>query len=244
MGLRKSILTAAVAALFTAATANAEIVINEFWADDDSGDTNEFIELFGPGGADLTGLSVIVIDNDNGGNTASSTYRRVNEQWDLSGSMPVDGYFVLGGGPDVAGVTDFAINVGDLQNGSQTYALVQTSDIAYEAGDPDELTQASVDAIALNALDIIATWNEDAGDLFDFGPMISDGFGVDAASRLPNGVDTDTAGDWGVFSTFDDGVELGAANDFFSSPGASNVPEPASLVLLAMGGVALLRRRS
>ncbi|NOX58360.1 MAG: PEP-CTERM sorting domain-containing protein [Planctomycetes bacterium] len=243
MGLRKSILAASVAALFTAASANAAIVINEIWADDGAGDTNEFIELFGPGGADLTGLSVIIIDNDNGGNTGSSTYRRVNQQWDLSGSMPGDGYFVLGAGPDVAGVTDFAISVGNLQNGSQTYALVQTSDIAYDAVDTDELTQASIDAIALNS-DIIATWNEDIGDLFDFGPIISQDFGVDAASRLPNGVDTDTAGDWTTFNTFDLVIELGDANDFFGTPGGSNVPEPATLVLLAMGGVALLRRRS
>lgn len=234
------------AAIATLAIESHAVVINEIFADDAGGDTNEFIELFGQPGESLDGLSVIVIDNDNAGNTASSSYRRVNRQYDLIvQTIPSDGYYVLGGGPDLAGIADFPINVGDLQNGSQTYALVRTSDIAYELGDPDELTQTSVDAIAANAIDIVATWDGTAGDLFDFAPVISRPvFDLDAASRVLNGVDTDSAGDWRVFSTFRRAIELGDSEDFFTTPGAVNVPEPSAIVLVLLGLAACgIRRR-
>lgn len=205
-------------------------VINEVFADDDGADTNEFIELFGQPGESLDGLSLIVIDNDNGGNTASSAYRRVNQQIDfVAVSIPSDGYFVIGGGPGLAGIADVPISVGSIQNGSQTYALVNTSDIAYDGTDIDELTQASIDAIAANAIDIVAFSDETPGELFDFGPVI--GLPNDAASRIPNGVDTDAAADWRGFAIVDRGIELGDSRDVFSSPGRQNVPEPATILL-------------
>ena len=260
MKAAKLLVAVAVVGLFANKVQAFPAVINEIWADDGFGDTNEFIELFGTPGMALDGLSVIIIDNDNGGNTGSSTYRRLNQVWPLDGfNIPADGFFVLGAGPDVAPVTDFGIAVGNLQNGSQTYALVNTADLAFcvagagcmsgaldannEHVDVDELTPASIAAIAANAQDIVGTWNEDVGDLFDFGIQAQHDFGVDAASRLPNGVDTDTAADWGVFDTFALDIELGDANDFFSSPGATNIPEPATALLLGMGFLGLVRRR-
>lgn len=252
----------AVLGLFVSTTqASVPIVVNEFWADDDLGDTNEFIELFGPGGTDLTGLSVIIIDNDNGGNLGSSTYRRVNELWVLDGfSIPADGFFVLGAGPDVAGVTDFPIAVGNLENGSQTYALVDTADLAFcvsgagclsgaldangEHIDTDELSPGSIAAIAAGAHDLVATWNEDVFDLFDFPIQAQFDFGVDTASRFPNGVDTNrTQADWVIQDNFSLAAELGGPTDALSTPGRSNIPEPATALLLSLGSFAILRRR-
>lgn len=223
----------------------AALVINEYWFDDASGDDAEYIELFGPPGMALSGLSLIVVDGDTGGNTGSSNYRRVTVQVDFSNeTIPGDGFFLLGIGttPNV----DLELP-GSLQNGSQTIALVNTADIVYDAGDADELTQGSVDTITLNLTDAIATVDSGAGDHVYFGtPVLGPnpaGFAWDMAARFPNGTDTDSAGDWLPQDNFALNIELGDANDALSSPGALNVPEPSTTLLSALGILFLLRRR-
>ncbi len=125
---------------------------------------------------------------------------------------------------------DLSFSTNTLQNGSQTYALVNTSDIAFEASDADELTQASVDAITAALIDGIASLDGDSGDVVYFGATdISDGtgFAIDTAQRIPNGVDTDSSGDWITQSTFPD-LEFADTN---ATPGATNsvaIPEPGS----------------
>ncbi|NNC86892.1 MAG: PEP-CTERM sorting domain-containing protein [Akkermansiaceae bacterium] len=222
------------------------VVINEYWADDASTDTAEYVELFGTPGMSLSGLSFIIVDGDTSGNTGSTNYRRVTQQIDFSAEViPADGFFVLGAGttPNV----DIARPLNWLQNGSQTYALVNTADIAFDAADTDELTQASIDAITANLTDAIGTVDGGAGDHTYFGaPVIGPngaGFNWDTASRFPNGVDTDSAGDWATQDNFPNNTELGDASDALSTPGTKNVPEP-SVALL--GGLAILfglRRR-
>ncbi len=220
-------------------------MINEYWFDDASTDDAEYIELFGPPGMSLSGLSLIVVDGDTSGNTGSLNYRRVTVQVDFSNeTVPGDGFFLLGGGttPNV----DLALP-GSLQNGSQTIALVNTADIVYDASDTDELTQGSVDTITLNLTDAIATVDSGVGDHVYFGtPVLGPnpaGFAWDMAARFPNGADTDSAGDWLLQDNFALNIELGDANDALSSPGALNVPEPSTTLLPALGVLFLLRRR-
>lgn len=238
MRLLRLLGAAAAVAFLASATPAADIVINEYWADDAFGDDAEYIELFGPGGASLAGLSVIVVDGDTGGETTSGNYRSVDLQVDLTGTLPVDGYYVLGAGttPEV----DLAISLGDLENGSLTIAIVATSDIEYTVEDPDELTQASVDAITANPVtDVVATVDNGDGDHTYFGaPVLGPnpaGFPWDTASRIPNGVDTDSTGDWQTQDNFGLAIELGDANDLLSSPGSENG------AVEAVGGATLMQ---
>ena len=244
--MRRTMLTPLLAAAFLAfgVQANAA-VINEFFADDAGGDNAEFIELFGSSGESLGGLSLIIVDGDTSGSTTSTNFRRVTQQFDFtSETIPSDGFYVLGSGttPNV----DQAISANALQNGSQTYALVRTQDIAFDATDTDELTQSSVDDITANLIDAVGYIDGSSDDIYFGAANISDGsgFAIDTAQRIPNGLDTDAASDWVTESTFPDS-ELADTN---ATPGTINqiIPEPASIVALLLGlaaaGMVRMRR--
>jgi hypothetical protein len=195
------------------------VLLNEILANNDGLDTNEFIELFGTPSASLDGLSVIVVDGDTGGDPGSTVLRRVNLWLDLTGlSLDANGYLVIGTGPSVpADVAMESIAVlgsnsngvpDELQNGSQTYAIVSTADVAV---DGVQLTLASEVAINANAIDTVATLDGSSGDVSYFGApvVISDsGFALAYGHRIPNGTDTNTAGDWEAISA----VEFGDIN--------------------------------
>ncbi|MBK6766612.1 MAG: hypothetical protein IPG71_09950 [bacterium] len=68
-----------------------QVMLNEILYDTQSTDDTSimYTEIFGPPGTDLTGWTIVGI-NGNGG----AVYLTVN----LSGSIPADGYFVVGGG--------------------------------------------------------------------------------------------------------------------------------------------------
>lgn len=238
----KGLLTACCVAALFVHSAEA-VVINEFWADDNSSDTNEFIELFGSPGESLNGLSLIVVDGDTSGNVLSGNFRRVTVQIDFTSEvLDSNGFFMIGGGPDIS--VDLSQSVGFLQNGSQTYALVDTLDIAFDPNDTDELTQVAVDAITANLTDAVGTTDGSSGDLVYFGaPDITSAssFAADTAQRSPNGFDSDSASDW-FEEPFFTGREI---TNSVATPGAVNVPEPSTLALLGLclTGFTVRRRR-
>lgn len=197
-----------------------DILINEVLADDNSTDTNEFIELFGTPNAPLDGLSLIIVDGDSAGDPGSATYRRVNLWLDLDGySLNGNGYFLVGTGPSVpatVGIEAIAVlgsNANglpdEIQNGTQTYALVATADVLLEDG---RLTDAAIAAINANAIDTVATTDGTPGDQTYFGaPVVSTtvgGFTMGYGHRIPNGTDTNTIADWEALSA----VEFGDIN--------------------------------
>lgn len=67
------------------------------------------------------------------------------------------------------------------------------------------------------------------------------------ASRIPNGADTDSVGDWGRNDFDGEGLPgfegTLESPEVLNTPGTFNdIPEPATLSLLAMGALAMLRR--
>jgi len=230
--LAASALTVAVFAAI-AANAQAALVINEFWADDAYGDTAEYIELYNNGGSaeTLDGLSVIVVDGDTGGSTASGNYKRVNQQYDLTGSLAAGGYLLIGAG--TAPYADITFTLDDFENGSQTIAIVLTADIAYDPPGPPtnrKLTDASLATITTYLAtqgDAVATVDDGgAADHVYFGATNIGGFDAtnawDTASRIPNGFDNNLPGNWQTQHNYTLAIELGDANDALASPKAAN----------------------
>ncbi len=218
-----------------------DILINEIWADDPGQDDVEFIELFGTPSASLNGRSLIVIDGDTAGDESAFQYRRVTVQIDFTGAHALNGsgFFLIGTGSGIGAVDIDLDAVGgdgdtfadELQNGSQTYALVPTADIAYctSVGLPDascnsdgtQLTAASAAALTASAYDAVATLDATVGDhryLVGAAPLVQDnGFAIDHGHRIPNGTDTDGASDWETQFSF----ELGDPADP-STPNTAN----------------------
>lgn len=210
------------------------VVINEVWADDDGGDSAEYVELFGPAGASLAGFSLIVVDGDTGGSTSASQYRKVIAQVDFTTeTIPADGYFVVGGG-DATPNVDYLVSLGSngwLQNGSQTYALAPTSDIEFESG--AQLSEASELDLTDSALDVVAVLDGGSGDhsYFD-APEVSGT--IDLIARNGDGTDTGSPDDWNTQGN--GGVELGGEGDDLSSVGTENdvVTPPVDTELVIM----------
>ena len=158
--------------------AATNILINEVDADTPDTDVAEFIELFGPGGTSLDGLSVVLYNGSN-----DSSYDVI----DLDGhSIPADGYFVIGSAnvPNVD-LVEFTSN--GIQNGADAVALVIGDASAYPFGTPVSSTNL-VDAIVYDTADA-----DDTGLLTGLGETTQYDEGANAASgtesnsRVPNG---------------------------------------------------------
>jgi len=166
----------------TAASAGAQLVINEIDSDTPGTDAAEFIELFdgGAGGTALDGLSLVLFNGN--GDTAYDVI-------DLTGfSTDENGYFVAGSA-DVANVDLVAFTTNGLQNGADAVALVQGDAAALSGIAAADLDPASVlDAVVYGTAD-----PDDAELLAAFGETIQvdeDANGdkdTQSLSRLPNG---------------------------------------------------------
>ncbi|KAA1260809.1 hypothetical protein LF1_33510 [Rubripirellula obstinata] len=206
------------------------VVINEFVANHTGVDTDEFIELFTLPNADLSALTVLVIDGDGG---ASGT---INQAFPL-GVADGAGYFTV-----------FQTNI--LQNGSQTYALV--SGFTGAVGDDlDTDNTGGLDSTPwIAVIDDVAVSDGGTADQFYSTAVITPGqdgntFSYGGASRNPNGADSDTAGDWLRNDFNGDGLPsfgltfTTQAGQAVNTPGSINVVNNASPALFVdqTGGV-------
>ena len=166
------------------------------------------------------------MDGDTYGYAGSYNYRWVTFRLDLSGTIAAGSRFLIGSG--LTPNPDLSFRLGDLSStGTQTFALVRTSNIAYTT-DGVHLTQASVDAITGNTLtDAVTNWDGDVGDDGYFNaPVITEYPAYysawSTASRMPDGGDwSNTYGQYN--QTTPTPVELGDATyDFLSTPGKAN----------------------
>lgn len=134
-------------------------------------------------------------------------------------------------------------------NGSQTYALVSTSDIAYGTDPDDVLTISSVASISESVIDAVGAIDGDVGDHDYFGaPTIGPnpaGVNWDTASQVSDGIDTDSGADWMTQDNFELDIEQGDMNELLSTSGTTNAPEPRDYLLLVLGlaFIAMKKRR-
>jgi len=148
------------------------MVINEWVIDHTGSDTREFIEVFGTANASASSSSLLVVDGD-----AGST-GHIDAVYGL-------GNFNGGGYQD----TGYLNNV---LSGSLTILLV--SNFTGSAGDDlDTNDDGTFDSTPWGSLfDSVSYTDGDASDIAYSGSVLASG----GASRIPNGVDTDSASDW------------------------------------------------
>ncbi len=228
MPYRKPVFAVSVMSMFLAVqAASATILINEIDADSVvSLDAAEFIELFSS--SPSTSLDGLVIVMFNG--TDDASYAAI----DLDGhATDAQGYFVIGdpGVPNVDLSPSGWGNSSNIQNGPDAIALY-TADASDFPDNSAMTTSDLIDAIVygsgpadtalINGLTPGESQIDEAGggDLFDRAS--------NSMSRLPNGSGgTPDSSAW---------------TSLKPTPGAAN-PEPTSLALLSLGGLAVLRRR-
>ena len=197
------------------------VIINEWVANHTGSDTDEFIEVFGTANADLSQLTLLAIEGDGG---AAGTIDEVISL--ASQSTDANGYYA-------------AFLSEALENGSQTFLLV--SGFTGSAGDDiDTDNDGILDVTPWSSiLDDVAVSDDDAGDLYYSTSVIFPGqdggtFSYGGASRIPNGVDTDSAADWRRNNFAGDGLPsfgdtfATAPGEAVNTPGAENFDVPAS----------------
>ncbi len=195
-------------------------VINEFVASHSGTDDHEYVEVKGLPNTDLSRLTVLELEGDGAGAGA------VDGAWTV-GTTDASGYWTTG------------FLTSELENGSMTLLLVR--DFRGTVGDDlDTDDDGTLDATPWSALvDDVAVVDGGASDRGYSTTVLAasyDGlssFPPGGASRLPDGVDTDTTADWmrndfdlAGIATFSGTPVLGEA---LNTPGATNeayVPDP------------------
>jgi len=221
-----------------AITASAQLspVINEFVFNHTGVDDHEFVEVFCEPATDLSAFWIIGLEGDN------------------TGAGVIDNVFNVGT-TDAAGfwTTGFLSNV--LENGTLSLLLVAGFN-GSTGQDLDTDNDGILDATPWSFIaDAVAVWDGAASGR-TYGNVVLDpsfdglGLPVGGASRIPNGTDSDTVGDWMRNDFHGAGLpgfvgtpDLGEA---MNTPGACNapvIPEPATLGLVAFAALAFLRRK-
>jgi uncharacterized protein len=225
-------------AALAAAPALADVTINEIRIDHAGSDTDEYFELAGLPGEDLSSLTYVVIGDGTGGSGI------VERAFSLSGAIPADGYLLAAGDANTFGAAAdllFTPATDYFENSDNLTHLLVTGWSGAVAADLDTNDDGVLDltpwTTVVDIIALIETPNPPtvAGNEWYYGP---NGVGPDGTFvpghvyRLPNG-----NGPWSI-GPFDNtpGIRL-------DTPGSENVPEPTSLALLALGGFFAARRR-
>jgi hypothetical protein len=232
---------ATLCAALVAPAALAEVHLNEIGINDTGADNEEFIELVGTPGESLDNVMVLIVEGD-----GTSSFGTLDRAFNLTGNtIPLDGYFVLGGSG--IATADFALANDSIENGSNTvYLLAATSPAAVTALVGTNL----ITGIGTTSIPTLGTIIDSFGVLSEdvFNPAeldtIFDGAtqiaGADQKFESPTGMlrGGDYPGTWcGNFSGFDltQGRTPGAANQACS---AVNLTFPAATCIATNGNAA------
>ncbi len=187
--------------------------INEFVANHAGTDVNEYVEIFGLADFDYSALSILQIEGDSSVGIIDSVFQ--------VGTTDVHGFWV----------TNFSNNL--IENGTMSLFLVE--DFSGTLGQDLDTSNTGVFDVTpwSRVVDSIGIWDGGAGDSNFGAPVLAPGFDgnsftVGGASRLPDGVDTDSDGDW-TRNDFDlAGIVAGtpAAGTTFNTPGTTNAVDP------------------
>ncbi len=171
------------------------IVINEVLASTTSTDS-EYVELFGPAGASLAGLSFVSVESDPGTSTGEIEFR-----YDFADDAVIglNGFYLIANETArlTYGVTPNAAFTASIEKSSATYALVETASLTGTFVAGGEVVRDAV-ANVDNA--------DDAATTFFGAPVVGpDGSFLPAGvGRIVDGVDTDTAADFRILNFFND----------------------------------------
>ena len=234
--MRKLLLAGLFFALTPAVMAQLPNLINEFVFNHVGTDTHEFVEIFANPNQNLGTFSILQIEGEGTGIGLVDTI-------DVVGTTNANGFWT----------TAFFGN--RFENGTLTLLLV--SNFTGTLGmDLDTNNDGTLDSTPWGTLDdSIAINDGTAGDITYGNVTLNNNFdggtlSVGGASRIPNGIESNTTADWmrndfdgfglpGFTGTPVVGEAVNTPNDFNTAA----VPEPATIGAMALGALALLRRR-
>ncbi len=207
----------AVLCALTPIVVNAQM-INEFVANHEgaSPDPYEFVEIFGSSSHDYSNLTIVEIEGDI--STSTGTIGRI-DQFFAVGTTDVDGFWKT------------AYLSEKLENGSFTLLLVNGFTGAI-GDDVDDSNSGDIDTTYWTSIvDQVSIWDDDPGDGL-YGTVVlsasmdSNSYPPGGASRIPNGTDTNTEGDWLRNNFFGDGLPgmfaSASPGEAYNTPGSEN----------------------
>jgi len=213
-------------------------VINEFVANHVGTDTNEYFEFYGLPSTDYSAYKIVEIEGEG-----------------VSAGL-VDDAIASVGTTDANGiwVSPYFAAAQSPENGTLTLLLVTGFTGVPGVSDSDTNNDGVMDAAFWTAIvDSVGVNENTAGEFvysstsLDLTLPPSQAFPPGGASRIPNGTDTDSVSDW-CRNDFDGAGIPGfpgtlVAPECLNTPGAVNVPEPASFALMLIGALVAARRR-
>ena len=190
-----------------AAEAAQPLVINEVLLSTTGDPDSEYVELFGAPGTSLDGLSFIRIEGEDDGQIGDISFRI---DFGADDAIGENGFFLAANATAAAtyGVTPDITFSASLENGTSTFALVETSSLT---GD-----RATGDETVIDAVGVLNPSGPPENDTFFYDAPV---LGPDGGGFLPAGV-----------GRVEDGVDTGQASDFdflnFFNDSPPNTPTP------------------